>query len=566
MTIYDEKIWLKSYDNGVSAEIDPKELNTTLLGLFNPAFKEFSQQLSVHYLGIDFTFKDIDNLSNKYANMLVENGFKKGDVLGISLVNTPQYLISYLGTLKAGGVCSGLSPLFSAEEIEYQLKDSKAKAVIVLDAVFAKILIDVVDNLPDLKIIIATNLADFLPGWKRFIAKLFKRVPKGKVIPITGKTVIKFRDILKDYSDEFEMVQVKPDDTALLMYTGGTTGFPKGSILSHKNVSNNMIQMTKWLQIERGKDIACSGFPFFHIAGLTFCNMSIYNGFAQILIPNPRDTNMICEAIKKFKPTMLVNVPTLYQMLIKNPKFHDLDHSDLILAISAASPFPVESINELEVIIGKEKLLEVYGMTECSPLVTMNPRYGVKKIGTVGLPLPNTEVSLLDPGTNEPVEKGKSGELCVKGPQVMKGYLNKPEANKKSFDKNGYFHTGDVAIMDDEGYFKIVDRVKDMIIVSGYKVYSSRVEDILTKHPAIEIVALVGIPDPKRPGSEIVKAYITKHPKYTGDNETARKEILEYAKEKLAPYEVPKIIDFRDELPMSIVGKVLKRELRTESQ
>lgn len=564
---YESKPWVKNYDTHVPEELDPELFETPLIELFMQVFKEFPDKLCARFLGVDMTFSELDRYSNQFANMLIENGIKPGDVVGISLVNTPQYLISYIGSLKVGCAVSGLSPLFSAEEIKYQLNDANATALVCIDAAFAARIKSIAAELPKLKVIIATNIADFLPGWKRFLGKLLKKVPSGKVTPLPNKTVLKFMDILKTYSPSFELKKeyFSPDSTALLMYTGGTTGFPKGSILINRNVVSDNILMATWLQVERGKDTAISGFPFFHIGGTAFCNMCLYQGVTQLLVPNPRDTDYICDQIAKFNPTMLVNVPTLYQMLLNNPKFKTLDFSALKFVVSSAAPFPVESINQLESTIGKNMLIEVYGATEMSPIVLMNPRFGAKKLGTVGMPLPNIQVKLVDPATNKEVPIGEAGEVAVKGPPVMKGYLNKPEENKSVFDIDGYFHTGDVAIMDEDGYFRIVDRVKDMIIVGGYKVYSSKVEDVLAYHPAVDIIALVGVPNPERPGSELVKAYIQLKPGIN-PTEELKAEIISFAKEKLTPYEVPKIIEFREELPLTAVGKVYKKELRAETK
>ncbi|MFX1413342.1 MAG: AMP-binding protein, partial [Promethearchaeota archaeon] len=310
--------------------------------------------------------------------------------------------------------------------------------------------------------------------------------------------------------------------------------------------------------------VALSGFPFFHIAGTFFLENCIYLGWSQILIANPRDALHICNEIKKYQPNTLVNVPSLYQILINFRKFSRLDHSKLEVCISAASPFPVESQKALEKIVGEGKLLEVYGMTECSPLTTMNPSRGERKLGSIGLPLLNTELKLVDPDTNEVVPLGEPGEICVRGPMVMNGYYNKPEETKKAIDLDGFMHTGDVAVMDEKGYLKIVDRTKDMIIVGGFKVFSSKVEDILSKHPAIGMIALVGVPNPDRPGSEFVKAFIQINPEfdYDGTEEALSGEILKFAKENLSPYEVPKYIEIMKELPLTVVGKVDKKVLR----
>jgi len=286
-------------------------------------------------------------------------------------------------------------------------------------------------------------------------------------------------------------------------------------------------------------------------------------GWPQVLIPNPRDTIHICNELAKYRPTTLVNVPSLFQLLISTPKFKSLDHSNLEVCISAASPFPEESQKELESIVGKSKLLEVYGMSETSPLTVMNPSKGKKKLGTIGLPILNTEVKLVDPATGKEAEHGKPGELWVKGPMIMVGYYKKPDETRNAVDKDGYMHTGDVVIMDDEGYLRIVDRTKDMIIVGGFKVFSVKVEDVLSRHPAVDMAAMIGVPNPDRPGSEFVKAYIQLTPEFAaGDREAVKKDIEKYAKEKLSPYEVPKVIEFMDALPLTAVGKLDKKRLR----
>jgi long-chain acyl-CoA synthetase len=276
----------------------------------------------------------------------------------------------------------------------------------------------------------------------------------------------------------------------------------------------------------------------------------------------------MCAEMEKYKPTLLVNVPALYQLLMANPKFRAMDHSHVETCISSASPFPEESQKEFEKIVGKGKLLENYGMSETSPLIVSNPVKGKKKLGTIGLPLLNTDIRLLDPGTGREVAVGEPGEMCVKGPQVMVGYYGKPEETRHVIDGDGYLHTGDVVVQDEEGYLRIVDRTKDMIIVSGYKVFSVKVEAILAEHPAIRSVALIGVPNPERPGSEIVKAFVQVDPMYVfeGDEPALKEDILMFAKAKLAPYEVPKMMEFRKELPLTPVGKLDKKLLRREAR
>jgi len=281
------------------------------------------------------------------------------------------------------------------------------------------------------------------------------------------------------------------------------------------------------------------------------------------LVPNPRDTDHIAGEIAKYRPSVLGNVSSLFQLLMANPKFRKLDHTGLEYCVCGAAPFPAESQKEFEAIIGKGKLMEAYGMSETSPLIASNPSKGKKKLGTIGLPVLNTDVKLVDPATGKIVGIGEPGELCVKGPQVTSGYYKKPHETRNAFDKEGYLRTGDVAVMDDEGYISIVDRTKDMIIVGGFKVFSVKVEGILTGHPAIDMIATVGVPNPERPGSEIVKAFIQLKPEYAEKDRAAlTADITSFAKEKLAPYEVPKFIEFMDQLPLTAVGKVDKKKLR----
>jgi len=567
----EKQFWRKSWDPGVT-DLDPKVWEISYPEAIRPVFELYPNQLALEFLGIEITFKELDEYSNQFANMLIEHGFKVGDIVGLNLVNTPQYVIAWLGTLKAGCAVSGVSPLLSSEQIEYQINDLGSSgnkvALVTLDAIFEHRLKPISSKLPQLELVIATNVADFLPKIKQVLGKLLKKVPKGKVTPLEGKKVINFMDVLDIYSTELPDVKITPDDLAYIQYTGGTTGPPKGAMLTYRSSMADLLIVQHWLNWDntRGTGIAVSGFPFFHIAGLFFCLNCVYLGWTQLLIPNPRDTNHICKVIEKYKPTAYVNVPSLYQILLKNPKFKQLDHSNCEACISAAAPFPVESQKEFESIVGKGKLIEAYGMTECSPLTTMNPSKGKKKLGSIGLPYQNLDLKLVDPATGEEMPMGKPGEILVKGPMVMKGYLNKPEETKKAIDSDGYMHTGDVAIFDEEGYLRIVDRTKDMIIVGGFKVFSTKLEDTLMKHPAIGMIATIGIPNPERPGSELVKAYIQLDPDYPydGNEEKLKEDITKFAKEKCAPYEVPKIIEISEELPLTVIGKVDKKRLRKE--
>jgi long-chain acyl-CoA synthetase len=438
-------------------------------------------------------------------------------------------------------------------------------ALVTLDAIFAGHIVKIADDIPQLKLVVATSVAGFLPKIKQLLGKLLKKIPSGKLTPLTGKTVLDYhRDVLKNSSPAAVEVDITPDDLGWIQYTGGTTGAPKGAMLSHRNAAHNMLSINRWLGWEWGQGVLLSGFPMFHIAGLTVCESAIFFGWTQVLIPNPRDTAHICREIDKYKPTNMANVPSLYQMLMADPKFKELDHSTLGTCISAAAPFPKESQAELEQIIGAGKLLELYGMTETSPVSTMNPSKGLKKLGSVGMPFMNVECKLVDPATGNEIPLGEAGEICIKGPLVMQGYFNKPEETQNAIDEDGYMHTGDVAIMDEDGYLTIVDRTKDMIIVGGFKVFSSKVEDVLSKHPAIGMLALIGVDNPQRPGSEIVKAYVQLDPvyNYDGNEEALKEDIIKFAKEKCSPYEVPKEIEIINEMPLTAVGKIDKKVLR----
>jgi len=568
INMYADRFWKKNWDPGVE-DLKREDYETTYVKIIEESFKSVPDKTAMGFLGVDITFGELDTYANQFANMLLENGFEKGDVVGINLPNIPQYVITVIGTLRAGCIVSGISPLMSAEQIKYQLNDlggtGKKVAFVTLDAIFEGHLVKIAADIPQLKLVVTTSVGTFLPKIKQILGKLLKKIPSGKVRPLPGKTVLDFqKDVFGKSAKQPVAVDIGPDDLGWIQYTGGTTGDPKGAMLTHQNGCHNILSIVRWLGWKQYKGVLLSGFPFFHTAGLTVCQCAIWFGWTQVLIPNPRDTDHICSEMLKYKPTNLANVPSLYQMLIENPKFKEMDHSNLGTCISAASPFPKESQILLENIIGKGKLLELYGMTETSPVSTMNPSKGKKKLGTVGMPFLNTEVKIVDPASNAEVPIGEPGEVCVRGPLVMKGYFNKPEATASAIDSEGYIHTGDVGIMDADGYIKIVDRTKDMIIVGGFKVFSSKVEDILTQHPAVALLALIGEKNPDRPGSELVKAYIQLTPESAavGDKEDLKADIIAFAKKNCAPYEVPKSIAFMDEIPLTAVGKIDKKVLR----
>jgi len=570
MLKYSDKFWKKSWDSRLE-DLDPKLWDISVPEALKDSLENYKDKIALSFQGIEISFGEIDKKSNQFAQMLIKNGFEKGDIVGINLPNIPEYIYSLIGTLKAGCIVSGVSPLLSDVQMHYQIKDlgagQKKVALVTLDAIFEYRLVNIASKLSDLKLVIATSVIGSFPKEQQAKIKAVRDIPSGKVTPLENKIVLDYwDDVLAKFSDDPVDIKNSPDDIAFIQYTGGTTGPPKGAMLTHKNIVADVIIIQTWLNLEKGEGTLLSGFPFFHAAGLTVLLNALYLGGSQALIPDPRDTLHICNEIKKYKPQLLVNVPSLYQLLINNRKFKRLDHSNLEVCISGASPFPVESQQQLESIVGEGKLLEVWGMTEAVAVASMNPKDGFKKLGSIGLPILNTELKIVDPATGKEVPIGEPGEIWVKGPQIMKGYYNKPEETKKAIDEDGYMHTGDVAIMDENGFMRIVDRTKDMIIVGGFKVYSAKLDDTLSKHPAIGMIATVGIPNPDRPGSEIVKAFIQIDSsfEYDGNEDVLKADIISFAKENCAPYEVPKIIEISHELPLTAVGKIDKKILRVK--
>jgi long-chain acyl-CoA synthetase len=558
---YAEKPWLKFYDEHVPPNLQYPD--TTFVQLFREAVEQCAERVAVYYMGTPITFGEIDILSNKFAHFLKESGLEVGDVVGVHLPNIPAFYIAVIGIQKAGCVLSGVSPLLTPKELEYQLNDSEAKALLTLDALFGSV--QQVAEKTGLRAIAVAETGDFLSLAKRTLGRLLKKIPTGEVGPIPGIKLERFRDILKKMPEDRVEEEVPLDAAIMMQYTGGTTGPPKGAVLSQRNFVRHFTQIRVWLDSGMGDDTILSAFPMFHHAGLFMAKVCLLGGLTQVAIPNPRDLDFIISAIKKYRPAGIGNVPTLNLELLKKPAFRELDFSGVEWFLSGAMPFPAEYIKEFEGVVGEGKLLEVFGMTETNPITTSQPRYGLKKFGSVGIPYPDTEVKLVDPETGEIVPVGEPGEFVAKGPQVFTaGYHKRPEETARTL-RDGWIYTGDICKMDEDGYFYVVDRLKDMVIVSGFKVFTRTVDEVLMEHPGIDVAATIGLPDPKRPGSEIVAAAIVLNPGVEKSPGT-REEITGYMREKVAPYKVPKRIDFVDALPTSAVGKVLKRELRAMMQ
>lgn len=567
MSAYDAKPWLKSYDPWVVPEMTiPDE---SYVDLLEKAIAHDPDRAVLHFLGTTLTYRDLDRFSGRVAGYLAARGCGRGDVVGINLPNTPQYLIALAGILRAGCVASGVSPLLTPREMAHQINDSGLKALVTLDAIFEQRVQKIRNEIPSVKHCLVTNVTDFLPAYKRVLAKALKKVPVGRMAPIAGKEVLPFMDVLRKDQPPLSGIRIDPGDSCLIQYTGGTTGLPKGAVLTHRNMVANITQAVTWFNLKMGGGVACSGFPFFHQAGLYFGLITMSAAYTQCLIPDPRNTDHVCAEIAKYRPAILLHVPSLYQMLMDNPAFAKIDFSRCEVCISGAAPFSKEAITALEAIVGKGKVVEILGMTEASPVITMNPLRGRKKIGSVGIPLQSTRLKLVDVETGaREVPVGEAGEIIVHGPQVMKGYHNKPEDTARtlrSFQNETWLYTGDVARMDEDGYFYIADRTKDMIIVGGFKVFSREVEEVLSQHPAVQLCAVVGTTDPKRPDSQVVKAVIQLTGEAAGnDAEAVRKDLLDHCRENLTPYKVPKVIEIMAAIPLTAVGKVDKKALRTK--
>jgi len=561
---YDERPWVKFYPEWVNP--NPAIPETTYLDCLTESFAKNGDRPAMHFMGRTISFRELDELSARFAHFLAENGYGSGDAVSIITPNIPQNQIVNVGVCRAGCVAQGISVLLAPKEMAYQLNHSGAKAALIWDVMFEQKFMKIQDQVPNLKHVAVCNLGEFLPGAKRFLGNLLKKLPSGKIAPVAGKTVLTLPEVLKKHPPQAPKVSVKPEDTCLIQYTGGTTGVPKGAEVSHRNIMACMVQMVNWLDLKERGDIMCSGFPFFHIAGLFIGMINLHLGNPQILLPDPRNAAHIANEYKKYRPTVVANVPPVYQMLIDHPAFRSLDHSKSRYFISAASPLPEKLYHDLEAVVGRGKVLELFGMTE-TMVTSLDPPRQKKKIGSVGLPWPAYRLKIVDleTGTKE-VPLGQEGELIVRGPGVMKGYWNMPEETArtlKEFEGEKWLFTGDVLRMDQEGYMYVVDRCKDMIDVRGNNVFSREVEDKLYEHAAVELCAVVGMPDPKRPGTQLVRAVIQPTPEYKDkDKKELEKDILEHCRENMAHYKVPRVIEFTEAMPLTSVGKVDKKVLR----
>jgi long-chain acyl-CoA synthetase len=554
--MYGSKPWLQHYPEEIPAELEFRK-EPVQQYLINAA-KSFPEKTAIHFMGKEMTYKELYDEALSFAGYLQQIGISKGDRVAIMLANTPQSVISYFGVLMAGGIVVQTNPLYTERELEYQMKDSGAKAIITLDILYPRA--SKVMPQTNLQHIIVTAIKDYLPFPKNLVYPFIQKKQYGIVVNVKheGNTHL-FKEIVKikpkklvEYDFDFE------EDVALLQYTGGTTGSPKGVMLTHRNLVANSSMCTAWLYKSKpGEESVLGIVPFFHVYGMTIIMiLSVMQAYKMIILPK-FDALTTLKTIQKQRPTLFPGAPTIYIGLLNHPDLKKYDLSSIDSCLSGSAPLPVEVQEEFEAITGG-KLVEGYGLTESSPVTHANFLWDRERIkGSIGVPWPNTEVRIISMDDGEDMPVGEIGEIIIKGPQIMKGYWNRPEATEETI-KDGWLYTGDLGYMDDKGYFYVVDRKKDMIIAGGYNIYPREIEEVLYEHPDVLEAVAAGIPDPYR--GETVKAYVV----LKEGSQITSDDLNKYARKYLAAYKAPRLYEFREELPKTAVGKILRRTLVEE--
>jgi len=550
------KRWLENYSEGVPATYPYPRLN--LAKLLMEAATEYPEQTAVYFFGKTLTYRELCDAAIRFANALRGMGIGKGERVAIMLPNCPQAIIAYYGVLMIGAIVVQTNPLYVEREIEQQMTDSGAVAIVTLDLMFRRVA-NVKAN-TSLKNIIVTSIQDYLPFPKNLLYPILARRDGSDLSVTYGPGVLRMKELLERASSVPLLCEVDAErDLALLQYTGGTTGTPKGCMLTHYNLVANTIQCSLWLQCkEKATERYLAALPFFHVFGMTvLMNLSIATAGALYLLPKFQ-IHDILKLIHKHELTIFPGVPTMYNAIIHHPHLSRYDLSTIKACVSGAAPLPGEVQSQFEQLTGG-KLIEGYGLTEASPVTHVNNLWGKRKTGSIGIPIPDTDAKVVDPESGEELPPGEIGELIVSGPQVMLGYWNKPEETAQTL-RDGWLYTGDMARMDEDGFFYIVDRKKDIIIASGFNIYPREIEEVLYEHPAVQEAAVVGVPDEYR--GETVKAYVVLK---QGASATVQ-ELDEWCRARLAKFKVPRSYEFRDTLPKSIIGKVLRRKLLEEQK
>jgi long-chain acyl-CoA synthetase len=549
--------WLKTYETlGLDWATVPDVPEASLANYVEAHARHFGDRTALVYLGHTISYRELDSLGNRFANMLLSLGCRQGDVLGIHLPNTPQYILGFIAAAKLNMVVTSISPLLAPPEFEHQANDAQIKVLLTLDALYEKSVLPLSGKIPSLSTVLVSRASDFLPS---LTASQWQPQALGKV-PAHAIT-----DLMEHASEAVVSSTPVLDEVLFLQYTGGTTGKPKAACLTLRNIVVNNLQIDVLTKYRLGQETVASAFPLFHIGGTAVMYNAIRMAATFLLIPDPRNVEHFCAEMQAHPPTVLANVPALFQMLLNCPAFHTMKFSSLRLALAGAAPSAPDEIARLEAVIGKGKMCELYGMTETGPIQTCNPAPRFKS-GCVGIPLPGTDIRIVDTETGlKEMALGEAGEIIVRGPQVMRGYLGAADATKnalREFDGEIWMYTGDIGIIDDEGYVKICDRSKDMLIIGGYKVFSVEVESKLQALPFIALTAVVGRPDLARPGNDVAQLYVQLKPD-AGECEAALTEkITEFCRVNMAAYKVPKEVFFIEAIPLTAIGKIDKKALR----
>ena len=555
-----EKIWFAEYQKtGIPETVELPPENTSLVDVFERNFQKFGSRDAFIFMDKVLTFSELEEASRKFATYLQSLGLAKGSRVAVMMPNVLQYPIVALGVFRAGLVLVNVNPLYTARELEHQLNDSGSEVLVIIEN-FASVY-QAINGKTPVKHVVIASVGDMLGALKGTLVNFVLRSVRKQIPAWNIPGHIRFNAAMSKVSaSNYKRPNLTLSDTAVLQYTGGTTGVSKGAELTHRNLVANMLQCDGIFQSKFGAQdgqpddrIFCA-LPLYHIFAFMVCAMyGMYKGQANVLIPNPRDLPAVMKELRKYQPSFFPAVNTLFNALVNNEEFKQLDHSKLKMAMGggmAVLPYTAEAWKR----ITGTNIIEGYGLSETSPVATANPPASEEFSGTIGIPLPLTEVAILDDDGKE-VALGEQGEISIRGPQVMRGYWNRADETAKVMTEDGFFRTGDIGVMDPRGYVKIVDRKKDMILVSGFNVYPSEIEEVVSKHPKVLEVAAIGVPDEK--SGEVPKLFVVKK-----DPSLTTEEVLAFAKENLTGYKRPRYVEFLDELPKSNVGKILRKDLR----
>jgi long-chain acyl-CoA synthetase len=550
---YEKRKWINSYEKGVKTSIDFQDI--LMPQYLENSVKNFPDNPALIFQGFTLSFKELNEMVARFAAALKGFGVRRGDSVAILLPNVIPCVVAYYATLKIGGIVVLNNPLYADRELEHQFNDSKSSFLITLDLLANRMV--KLRGKTNIRTIVYTSIGDYLPFVKRL---LFPLVAKKKGLAadvLPAKNLHKFKDVIAKYSPDYTQTDVNIDDVAMYQYTGGTTGVSKGVMLTHKNISYQIQQIETWFPgFNEGEEIMLGALPIFHVFGMSVSmNFAIRMGWANVLVPKPQPEPLLKD-ISKYKVSFAPLVPTMYIGMLDHPDIENTDLSSVKGCFSGSAPLPLDVINNFQKKTDSI-IVEGFGLTESTPVTHINPFNGVRKQGSIGLPIPETECKIVDLEDNtKEMPAGEAGELLIRGPQVMKGYLDRPDETKKTMTEDGFLCTGDVAKMDEDGYFYIVDRIKDMIISGGYNVYPRDIDEVLFEHPKILEACCIGIPHKKR--GEAIKAFVV----LKEGEELTDREVIDYCKTKLATYKLPTVVEFKQELPKSNVGKILRKDLR----